>query len=191
MHSPQTVSTAIVGRIITIIAQLGIESDTLAIDVQCIISCSVDFIITATEVSDEAVEEFLTSLNQQRSEVSPLAAAMFELVSSFFRVLGIIHKLVHVNILYEIVLLQLWNSDLSVIAQYHADQCTYAINDERSSLNANYTNVGEAILVIDADKFNITAIVEKWNSENLYYDFDSNTCHYFCYCGDYLQVHTY
>ena len=84
---------------------------------------------------------------------------------------------------------QVWDDDLADIAQGFADRCVWGHNSARGDSYPGY--VGENLYLTTASSVDYTAVVESWEDEKDYYDYDTNSCAANRQCGHYTQVSLY
>ncbi len=86
--------------------------------------------------------------------------------------------------------LQVWNDELSQVAQNYSERCVFEHNGERVSQQSTFSTVGENV-ALDAgggapDTNLYITLVTAWYDEAVDYDYSTNSCS--DVCGHYTQV---
>ncbi len=84
--------------------------------------------------------------------------------------------------------MQIWNDELSELAQNYADMCIWGHNADRHSQSTTFSFVGENLAITTADPGNYTGLVNAWFNEIQDFDYAANTCRAGAACGHYTQV---
>lgn len=71
------------------------------------------------------------------------------------------------------------------MAQTYSEKCVFAHNSQRTSQQDIYLLVGEN-LAATTGTVDYTGLVNNWNNEGNYYDYEENACSRVC--GHYTQV---
>jgi hypothetical protein len=79
-----------------------------------------------------------------------------------------------------------WNEDLAMIAQSHAERCEFQINTARHNQLSGYSNIGENILTSDDFTEYRELISSNWLRESTYYNSTTGECSNAC--SQYTQV---
>ncbi|XP_048737951.2 glioma pathogenesis-related protein 1-like [Ostrea edulis] len=104
--------------------------------------------------------DYVQEHNIIRSNVSPPAAYMKKLIYSL---------------------------ELELIAQRHANSCSFDNNDHRSMQSPTFSRVGENIFYGAKEK-TISDAIQYWEQQGNYYNIRSNECQTFKFCELYTQV---
>lgn len=89
--------------------------------------------------------------------------------------------------------LMTWDAELARVSQEYADRCIWGHNSERTAQYRGDGYVGENLSATSGqtsaiDPEGLSRLVKLWTSEDVDYNYDSNTCAAGKVCGHYTQV---
>ncbi len=82
---------------------------------------------------------------------------------------------------------QVWNDELTGVAQTYAEQCVFEHNPNRVSQQNTFQSVGEN-LAASTGAADFPGFVQNWYDEVQDYNFETNLCNSNAVCGHYTQV---